>query len=94
MTATAPPMPRPLAKQGPTLATVHMLEIVLRKADCPLSLNQIKARLPTKVMHQTLRAAIDHYKRLGCVTEGSKGVMWTLNTSTKFWQWAGTLEKI
>jgi hypothetical protein len=36
-------------------------------------------------MHATLREAIEHYKRLGCVSEGSKGVLWTLNVQRKFW---------
>lgn len=54
-----------------------MIEEVLRGADRPLSLNQIKFLLPRAVMHATLREALEHYKRLGCVTEGSKGVMWT-----------------
>lgn len=37
-------------------------------------------------MHATLRDAIEHYKRLGCVTEDSKGVMWTLNAEPEFWK--------
>lgn len=54
-----------------------MVERVLRGSSKPLRLTEIKARLPRKVAHATLREAIEHYKRLGCVTEGSKGVMWT-----------------
>lgn len=69
-----------------------MVEVVLRKHDEPLSLNRIKALLPRKVMHETLREAIDHYRRLGCVTEGSKGVMWTLNAQPEFWKVAGSWE--
>ena len=79
-------LPPRLDKQGPTLATLHMVERLLRKSDVPLSLNKIKLRLPRKVAHRTLREAIEHYKRLGCVTEGSKGVMWTLNTDPDFWK--------
>ena len=75
----APPLPPRLERKGPTLETVHMVESVLRTANGPLSLNRIKDLLPRKMMHATLREAIDHYKRLGCVAEGSKGVMWTLN---------------
>ncbi|HYM39064.1 MAG TPA: hypothetical protein VEY12_02815 [Thermoplasmata archaeon] len=81
-----PSLPPKLDRQGPTLETVHMVESLLRKYDEPLSLNRIKALLPRKVMHETLREAIDHYKRLGCVTEGSKGVMWTLNAEPGFWK--------
>ena len=94
MAVAVPPLPRPLPKQGPTPATVHMVELILRKAETPLSLNQIKLRLPNKVMHQTLRAVLEHYKRLGCVSEGSKGVMWTLNTNPEVWKRVRTLEEI
>lgn len=66
------PLPR-----GPTLETLHMIEQVLRASPRPLRLTEIKALLPRKVGHPTLREAIEHYKRLGCATEGSKGVMWT-----------------
>jgi len=78
--------PRALGRKGPTLETLHMVETVLRRSDEPLSLNRIKGLLPRKVMHRTLREAIEHYKRLGCVTEGSKGVLWTLNTDPEFWK--------
>jgi len=43
-------------------------------------------------MHATLREAIEHYKRLGCVAEGSKGVMWTLNVEAEFWKVVETWE--
>src|SRR5207237_9751249 len=68
-----PPVPHKLVHKGPTLDTLHMVECVLRKFDEPLSLNRIKAVLPRKMMHAPLREAIEHYKRLGCVTAGSKG---------------------
>jgi hypothetical protein len=58
-----------------------MVEEVLRRSAIPLRLAEIKARLPRKVAHATLREAIEHYKRLGCVSEGSKGVTWTRATS-------------
>lgn len=85
-------MPPKLLHKGPTLETLHMVERVLRKSDEPLSLNRIKTLLPRKVMHSILRQAIEHYKRLGCVTEGSKGVMWTLNVDPGFWKSVRTWE--
>lgn len=54
-----------------------MVEQVLRGSHRPLRLTEVKDRLPRKVAHATLREAIEHYKRLGCVAEDSKGVMWT-----------------
>src|SRR3972149_4224840 len=82
----APLMPPRLEHKGPPLDTLHMVESGLRKSDEPLSLNRIKVLLPRKMMHATLREAIEHYKRLGCVAEGSKGVMWTLNVEPDFWK--------
>jgi hypothetical protein len=79
--------------KGPTLATLHMVERLLRKSDTPLSLNKIKERLPRKVAHPTLRAAVEHYKRLGCVVEGSKGVMWVQNTDPEFWKKVDSWER-
>ena len=87
-------MPPRLRRKGPTLDTLHMVEAVLRKSDEPLSLNRIKEKLPRKVMHSTLRYAIEHYKRLGCVAEGSKGVMWTLNLEPEFWKVVDSWEKL
>ena len=86
MQAHGPLFPPKMDRKGPTLETVHMVESVLRKSPAPLSLNKIKSLLPRKVMHSTLRDAIEHYKRLGCVTEGSKGVMWTLNADPDLWK--------
>src|SRR3989337_3255915 len=80
-----PAMPPRMERKGPTLNTLHMVESVVRKSDEPLSLNRIKGLLPRKVMHATLREAIEHYKRLGCVSEGSKGVLWTLNVEPGVW---------
>ncbi|MFA5896704.1 MAG: hypothetical protein WC985_07350 [Thermoplasmata archaeon] len=86
-------MPPEMDRRGPTLETLHMIETVLRKSEEPLSLNRIKALLPRKVMHPVLREAIEHYKRLGCVAEGSKGVLWTLNPDTEFWKIVETWER-
>jgi hypothetical protein len=82
----SPRLPPRLDHQGPTLATLHMVERLLRRAEVPLSLNKIKQQLPRKVMHATLRNAIEHYKRLGCVVEGSKGVMWVRQDDPEFWR--------
>src|SRR2546427_11336462 len=73
-------------RKGPTLQTLQMVESVLRKQSKPVSLNRVKELLPRKVMHPTLRMAIEHYKRLGCVAEGSKGVMWVFNENPDFWK--------
>jgi hypothetical protein len=63
-----------------------MLEQVLRASPGPLRLTEVRARLPRNVTHATLREGIEQYKRLGCVAEGSKGVLWTLNVEPEFWK--------
>ena len=78
-------LPAKLKGQGPRLDTLESVETILRRSDRPLTLKRISALLPRKVEDQMLRAAIEHYKRLACVTEGAKGVMWTLNTDPAFW---------
>jgi hypothetical protein len=56
-------------------------------ADGPLSLNYIKRRMKAKaVRHDVVRTTIDEFIRLGMVAEGSKGVIWALNTSPKAWK--------
>ena len=80
------PLPAEIDGRGPTLATLHEIETILRKADGPLSLNEIKRRMRAKaVRHEMVRQAIEEFKRLGFVVEGSKGVVWTLNLSPALW---------
>lgn len=70
-------MPPRIDGRGPTLATIHEVEAILRKAGEPLSINELKRRMHAKsVQHAAVRMAIDHLDRLGLVITGSKGVMW------------------
>ena len=78
-------LPAKSKDQGPTVDTLQSVETILRRSASPLTLKRISALLPRKVEDRILRAAIEHYKRLACVTEGAKGVMWTLNTDPAFW---------
>src|SRR5256885_16643944 len=73
-------------RKGPTLQTLVMVETVLRRQSKPVSLNRIKELLPRKVMLPILRMAIEQYKRLGCVAEGSKGVMWVFKENSDTWK--------
>lgn len=74
-------MPPALKGRGPTLATMHEIETILREADEALSLNEIKRRMHAKaVPHATVRTVVDEFKRLGLVMEGSKGVVWTFSS--------------
>ena len=49
MALTAVPMPPKIEGRGPTLATLHAIERILRDAEGPISLNEIKRRLAALV---------------------------------------------
>jgi len=61
----------------PTLGTVLNVEKVLRESDGPISKNEIKRRLKTGIMHQTLNCIINYLEERNMVYVGSKGVSWT-----------------
>ena len=87
MALTTLPKPPRLEGRGPTLSTLHEIERILRGADGPLSLNEIKRRMSAKaVRHSMVRQAVDEFRRLGFVVEGSKGVVWVLNPSPEIWE--------
>jgi len=86
MAVTTLPRPPKLEGRGPTLSTLHEVERILRDADGPVSLNEIKRRMRARaVRHAVVRQTVDEFKRLGFVVEGSKGVVWVLNLSPKVW---------
>jgi len=87
MALTTIPKPPRLEGRGPTLSTLHEIERILRGADGPLSLNEIKRRMSARaVRHSMVRQAVDEFRRLGFVVEGSKGVVWVLNLSPEIWE--------
>ena len=67
----------------PTLKTILAIEEVVKKANNPVSRNQILARLQTGVMRSTLNLALDYMEKRGMVFETKKGFIWTFNPSVK-----------
>ena len=67
----------------PNLSTVLEVEKVLKNADKPLSKEEIKRRLPTKIMHQTLNLILAYMENRGLIHKGEKGILWTYNPSPK-----------
>jgi len=67
----------------PTLKTILAIEEVIKKANNPISRNQILARLQTGVMRSTLNLALDYMERRGMVLETKRGFVWTFNPSKK-----------
>ena len=68
----------------PTLKTVLMVEKTLKDADGYISLEELKRRLNTKVMDQTLRLILAYLEDKGSILIGPKGISWIENRNPKF----------
>ena len=60
----------------PNLKTVLEVEKVLQEADTLISKNELKRRLPTQIMHQTLSLILEYLEESGKIIIGEKGITW------------------
>jgi len=67
----------------PSLKTVLMVENVLQKANDLLTREDIKRKLPTQVMHQTLNVILEYLEKSGKILDGRRGILWIHNPSEK-----------
>jgi hypothetical protein len=67
----------------PSLKTVLMVEETLKKANGLMNREQLKKKMPTKVMHQTLNIVLEYLAESGKILDGRKGILWIYNPSTK-----------
>ena len=67
----------------PSLKTVLMVEETLKKANKLLTREQLKKKLPKKVMHQTLNLILEYLEQSGKIIDGRKGILWIYNPSSK-----------
>ena len=67
----------------PTLKTVMMVEDVLSKSDAVISKNELKRRLPVKIMHQTLNLILEYLENSGKIMTGPKGISWLQQDNQK-----------
>ena len=67
----------------PNLKTVLMVEDALKKANNLMSREELKNKLPTKVMHQTLNVILRYLEDSGKILDGRKGILWVYNPSPK-----------
>ena len=67
----------------PNLKTVLMIEDVLKKANELMTREQLKKKLPTKIMHQTLNVVLKYLEDSGKILDGRKGILWIYNPSPK-----------
>ena len=67
----------------PTLKTVMMIEDALSKSDAVISKNELKRRLPVKIMHQTLNLILEYLENSGKILIGPKGISWLQQDNPK-----------
>src|SRR3989338_7070707 len=67
----------------PNLKTVLMVEKVLQEAELAITREELKKRLPTQIMHQTLNVILEYLEHRGLIIDGHKGILWTHNDSPK-----------
>ena len=67
----------------PNLKTVLVVEKTLQEADTIINKSELKRRLPTQIMHQTLNLILEYLEKSGKIIIGSKGITWTFNNNPK-----------
>jgi response regulator of citrate/malate metabolism len=67
----------------PNLKTLLAVENVLKNAELVLTREEIKRRLPTGIMHQTLNLILKYFEERNMILETEKGVLWIYNPSMK-----------
>ena len=67
----------------PTLKTMLMVEKILRKAEIMIDREELKRRLPSQIMHQTLNLILNYLEEKGMIIDSHKGILWIYNPSPK-----------
>lgn len=67
----------------PSLKTMLMIERTLREADFMIDREELKRRLPVKIMHQTLNLILRYLEERGMIIDSHKGILWIYNPSPK-----------
>ena len=67
----------------PNLKTVLMVEDALKKANKLMTREQLKKKIPTQIMHQTLNVILNYLEDGGKILDGRKGILWIYNPSPK-----------
>ena len=70
----------------PNLKTVLQVEQILQDADTVISKNELKRRLPTQIMHQTLTLILKYLEDSGKIIIGEKGISWIQQDNPKLKQ--------
>ena len=60
-----------------------MVENTLKKANKLLTREDLKRKMPQKIMHQTLNVILKYLEDGGKILDGRKGILWIYNPSPK-----------
>ena len=61
----------------PNLSTIMMVEDYLKEhSDIPVSMPELKRKLPKQIMHQTLKVILEYLWNGGKIIYGPKGIQW------------------
>ena len=67
----------------PSLRTILMIEKVLREADIMIGREELKRKLPVKIMHQTLNLILKYLEEKEMIVDSHKGILWIYSPSSK-----------
>lgn len=67
----------------PNLKTMLMIEKILKNTQTLITREELKRRLPVKIMHQTLNLILDYLEEKGMIIDSHKGILWIYNPSPK-----------
>jgi len=67
----------------PSLRTMLLIEKTLKEADTIIDREELKRRLPVKIMHQTLNLILRYLEERGMILDSHKGILWIYNPSPK-----------
>jgi hypothetical protein len=67
----------------PSLRTMLMVERILKEADTMIDREELKRRLPNKIMHQTLNLILRYLEEKEMIIDGHKGILWIYNPTLK-----------
>jgi len=63
----------------PSLKTVLMVEDTLKEVTTLVTREELKEKLPKKIMHQTLNLILKYLEDGGKIIDGRKGILWIYN---------------
>ena len=67
----------------PNLKTVLKVEEILKNAEKVINREELKRRLPKKIMHQTLNLILEYLEQRGMIIDKHKGILWIYTPQEK-----------